>query len=128
MSKTPKIPSYLNVNNHLSHTEIILSVFKSNILEENKTSWLIKPMSITLCRQQVTSHHAFCRCSRGKASVPDCAIWHIFLTYVNMTSEQVGPHLDTFLTEMHLLVITGIGFEPILLISNEPSDSNESNK
>ena len=33
-----------------------------------------------------------------------------FLTYVSMTSEQGGPHSDTFLTGMHLALITGDRF------------------
>lgn len=53
-------------------------------------------MSIKLCLQQIIFYHTFSQCT--------------FLPYVSMTSEHDGPHFDTFLTVMHLLVITGDWF------------------
>jgi len=86
------------------------------MLKEKNTSQLFKQMSIKLCRQQVVFHRAFDQRSRWRATARDCRIRQVrlalasFLTYVGMTSEPGGALSDTFLTAMHLALITGDRF------------------
>jgi len=80
----------------------MISVFKAKILKDRK-------FSISAVGGEQESD----RCALRSRE---------FLTYVGMTSEPGGPfsESDTFLTGVHLALITVIGSAQILLISNKP--------
>ncbi len=95
-----------------------------NTLEEKATSQLCEPMSIKLCRQSfpiMLPSCFFAEQLRATAQSDTAASpsREFFGTGQHMTSEQVGCNSDTYLTGMHLTVITGSA--QILLISNKAS-------